>query len=100
MLLGAAYVAAGLFFSSMSENQIVAAVLTFGFSLFVLLIGWLTPFVSAGVARVLSELSIVSHIDGFSKGLIDTNDLVYYVNFSALFLFLCSRVLESNRWRG
>lgn len=100
LLLGSAYVAAGLFFSSLSENQIVAAVLTFGFSLLILLIGWVTPFVSAGTGRVLTEVSIISHLDGFSKGLIDTNDLVYYVNFTALFLFLCSRVLESNRWRG
>jgi ABC-2 type transport system permease protein len=66
----------------------------------VLLIGWLTPFVSAGAARVLTEISIVGHLDDFSKGVIDTNDLVYYANFTALFLFLCSRVLESNRWRG
>lgn len=100
LLLSAAYVAAGLFFSSVSENQIVAAVLTFGFSLLALLLVWITPFVSSGIARVVAEISITSHFDGFSKGLIDTNDVVYYVNFSALFLFLCSRVLESNRWRG
>jgi ABC-2 type transport system permease protein len=100
MLLGFAYVAAGLFFSSISENQIVAAVLTFGFSLLVLLIGWITPFVSPAAARVVFEISILEHLDSFSKGVIDTNDLVYYLNFSALFLFLCSRVLDSNRWRG
>jgi ABC-2 type transport system permease protein len=100
LLLGMAYVAAGVFFSSLSENQIVAGVLSFGFSLLVLLIGWVTPFVSAGVGRVVSQVSILEHFDSFSKGVIDTNDLVYYVNFSVLFLFLCSRVLESNRWRG
>ena len=100
LLLGMAYVSAGLFFSSISENQIVAGVLTFGFSLLVLLIGWIAPFVSAGTARVLGQVSILEHFDGFSKGVIDTNDVVYYINFSALFLFLCSRILDSNRWRG
>ncbi len=100
LLLAMAYVSAGLFFSSISENQIVAGVLTFGFSLLALLIGWIAPFVSTGAARVVSEISILEHFDSFGKGVIDTNDVVYYVNFSALFLFLCSRVLESNRWRG
>jgi ABC-2 type transport system permease protein len=100
LLLAMAYVSAGLFFSSISENQIIAGVLTFGFSLLVLLIGWITPFVSAGTARVVSQISILQHFDSFGKGVIDTNDLVYYANFSALFLFLCCRVLESNRWRG
>ena len=100
LLLGMAYVSAGLFFSSISENQIVAGVLTFGFSLLVLLIGWVTPFVSTRVARVVYEISILEHFDGFAKGIFDTNDLVYYVNFSVLFLFLCSQVLESGRWRG
>jgi len=100
LLLGMAYISVGLFFSSLSENQIVAGVLTFGFSLLLLIIGWLIPFVSAGPARVLSEISILEHFDSFSRGIVDTNDIVYYVNFSVFFLFLCSRVLESNRWRN
>jgi ABC-2 type transport system permease protein len=100
LLLGMAYISVGLFFSSLSENQVVAGVLTFGFSLLVLIIGWLTPFVSTGTARVLSEISILEHFDSFSKGIVDTNDVVYYVNFSVFFLFLCSKVLESNRWRS
>ncbi len=100
LLLGMAYISVGIFFSSLSENQIVAGVLSFGFSLLVLIIGWLIPFVSAGPARVLSEISMLGHFDGFSRGIVNTNDIVYYVNFSVFFLFLCSRVLESNRWRS
>jgi ABC-2 type transport system permease protein len=100
LLLGAAYAAIGLFFSSLSENQVVAGVLTFGFSLLALIIGWIQPFVTAAAGRVVSEISILEHLDRFAKGVIDTNDIVYYVNLSAIFLFLCSRVLESNRWRS
>jgi ABC-2 type transport system permease protein len=100
LLLGMAFVAMGLFFSSLSENQIVAGMLTFGCALFFLIIGWVTPFASANVAAVVTELSILEHFDNFAKGIIDTNDVVYYLNFSIFFLFLCSRVLESNRWRG
>ena len=100
LLLGMAFIAMGLFFSSLSDSQIVAGMLTFGCGLFFLIIGWILPFVSQGAASVVAELSILKHFDNFSKGIIDTNDLVYYVNFTAFFLFLCSRVLESNRWRG
>ena len=100
LLLGMAYISMGIFFSSLSENQIVAGVLSFGFSLVVLIIGWLMPFVSAGQARVLSEISMLEHFDSFSRGIVNTNDIVYYLNFSVFFLFLCSRVLESNRWRN
>jgi len=100
LFLGMAYTAMGLFFSSLSENQVVAGVLTFGVSLLFLIIGWITPFVPAETARVVSEISVLEHFGNFSKGIIDTNDVVYYVNFSVFFLFLCSRVLESNRWRS
>jgi ABC-2 type transport system permease protein len=100
LLLGMAYIAMGLFFSSITENQIVAGILAFGFSLFFLIIGWIGPFVSPGAAKVIAQISILQHFDSFSRGLINTNDVVYYVSFSIFFLFLCSRVLESNRWRG
>jgi ABC-2 type transport system permease protein len=100
LLLGMGFIAMGLFFSSVTENQLIAGILTFGVSLFVLIIGWLTPFVSTGTARVIAQVSILEHFDGLSKGVIDTNDIVYYVSFSVFFLFLCSRVLESNRWRN
>ena len=99
-LLGMAFVAMGLFFSSLSENQLVAGILTFGCAMLFLIIGWIQPFVSANVAAIVAQISILEHFESFSKGVVDSNDVVYYVNFSALFLFLCSRILESNRWRG
>jgi ABC-2 type transport system permease protein len=100
LLLGMAFIAMGLFFSSLSENQIVAGILTFGCALLFLIVGWITPFVSSNIAAVIGQLSILQHFDNFSRGVIDTNDLVYYLNFTVFFLFLCSRVLESNRWRS
>ncbi|UCG51257.1 MAG: ABC transporter permease [Candidatus Latescibacterota bacterium] len=100
LLLGMAFIAMGLFFSSLTENQIVAGILAFGFSLFFLIIGWIGPFVSSGTAKVIVQISILEHFHSFSRGMINTNDVVYYVSFSVFFLFLCSRVLESNRWRS
>ena len=45
------------------------------------------------------ELSILQHFENMSKGVIDSNDVLFYVNFSLFFLFLSARVLDSNRWR-
>lgn len=99
-LLGTAFIAMGLFFSSVGETQIVAGVMTFGCGLLFLVLGWITPFVSSGTAAVLTELSILQHFVRFAQGLIDTNDVIYYLNFTVFFLFLCARVLESHRWKG
>jgi ABC-2 type transport system permease protein len=99
LLFGLAFIAMGLFFSSLGDNQLVAGVATFGCGLLFLLIGWLTPFVPDTVAGVITQLSILEHFAGFAKGVIDTNDVVFYLNFIAFFLFLSARVLDSNRWR-
>ena len=99
-LMGVTFVAMGLFFSALSDSQLVAGAATFGCGLFLLIVGWITPFVSPRAAAILNELSIVHHLDGFSRGAIDTNDLVFYANITVFFLFLCARVLDSSRWRS
>lgn len=99
-LIGAAYTAMGLFFSSLTDNQLVAGVATFGCGLLFLIISWVTPFVSPTGATVINQLSILEHFDSFSMGVLDSNDFIYYLNFTAFFLFLTSRVMDSNRWRS
>lgn len=100
LLLGLAYIAMGLFFSTLTENQLVAGVATFGCGLLFLIIGWITPFVPDGAAAIITQLSLLEHFAAFSKGVLDVNDVVFYVNVAALFLFLSARVLDSNRWRA
>jgi ABC-2 type transport system permease protein len=100
LLLGLAYIAMGLFFSTLSENQLVAGVATFGCGLLFLLIGWVAPFVPDTAAVIVNQLSLLEHFAGFAKGVLDINDVVFYANVVALFLFLSARVLDSNRWRG
>ena len=100
LLMGVAFLSMGTFFSSLGDSQLVAAAATFGCGLLFLIIGWMTPFVSSTAGAVLSELSIVRHLDGFARGAIDTNDLVFYLNLTIFFLFLCARVLDSARWRS
>jgi len=99
-LMGSSFVAMGLFFSSLSESQMVAGVSTFGCGLLFLVVGWIAPFVSPVVASVLEQLSILEHFQGFARGVIDTTDVVYYLNVIVFFLFMSVRVLDSNRWRS
>jgi len=99
-LVGMAFLSFGVFTSVLTENQIVA-----GFSSFaVLLVLWMISFVDEiqpGVlGKVCKEISVYAHFDDFSKGVIDTGHVAYYLLFSILFLFLTLRVLESNKWRG
>ena len=99
ILMASCYVSVGVFASSLTDNQIVAAVLTFGFSLFMWVIGWGAQAAGATTGQVLQFLSIIDHMDRFLKGMVDTSDLVYFLSFILLSLFLCHRVLDSNRWR-
>lgn len=99
-LMGVAFVAMGLFFSALSESQLVAGALTFACALLFLVIGLITPFVGGAAAAVLAQLSMVRHLEGMARGVIDTNDLVFYLNLTVFFLFMCARVLDSARWRS
>ena len=63
-------------------------------------IGWGAEFAGGNLRTVLQYLSIGDHLEGFTRGLIDTKDLVYYVTGVALALFLTLRSLESKRWKG
>lgn len=100
LLLGSAFIAVGLFASSLTENQIVAAMTTFGILLVLWVIGWSADTVGGTAGRVLSHLSLIEHFDSFGKGVFDTRDVVYYVNVTLVALFLSLRSLEARRWKG
>ena len=98
VLLGAAFISLGIFTSSLTENQIVAASMSFGILFFFWLISYSVPFVSPAFGQILSYLSINEHIASLAKGVLDTEDIIYYLCFIVLFLFLTLRSLESKRW--
>lgn len=100
LLLGASFIAMGLLASSLTQNQIVAAVITFGVLLIIWVIGWASTYLGPSAGKILSHISLIEHLNNFSRGLINTKDLVYYLNFSAVCLFLTLRALESHRWKG
>ena len=100
ILLGGAFIALGLFLSSLTENQIVAAVLTFGALLALWMTGWVSRISGSGLSGFLAQLSVIEHFDSFAKGVLDTHDVTYYLVFIIFFLFLTSRSVESSRWRA
>jgi ABC-2 type transport system permease protein len=100
LLTGATFLAVGVLISSLTENQIVAGFGAFGILLAFWIVGWGAEWASGNLRAVLQYVSIPEHIDNFSRGVIDTKDVVYYVSAIALALFLTLRSLESKRWRG
>lgn len=99
LLMVGCYVSAGVFASSLTDNQLVAAVITFGFVFFMWIIGWAAQSVGDDFGQVLEFLSLVTHLQNFVKGVVDTGDLSYFLSFMIFTLFLTYRVLESARWR-
>ncbi len=100
LLLGAACLSLGLFASSLTENQIIAAVVAFALLLLFWLIGWQQELGASGLGGFFGAISMLEHFDNFIRGVIDTKDLVYYFSFIYFFLFLTKRQLESRRWRA
>jgi ABC-2 type transport system permease protein len=99
ILLCGCYLSIGILFSAMTENQIVAGALTFAAGLFFWLISWATQAAGPVLSDFLQYLSLISHFSNFGQGVVDTADVVYYISFIGIGLFLTHRVLDSYRWR-
>lgn len=99
LLLGSSFVAIGLFTSSLTDNQIIAAVSCLVTLLLLYIIAW--PAQSAGevLGPLLRYLSLTEHFNELVKGVIDTRDIVYFLSVIVLALFLTLRSVESLRWR-
>jgi ABC-2 type transport system permease protein len=100
LLLGSSFISVGVFASALTENQIVAAVVSFSALLFFLVVGAAADYVgnySAG--EFLRYLAANGHVDSFLRGVISLRDIIYYITFIGFMMFLTNRVLESRRWR-
>ena len=100
LLQAGALLAIGMFISTLTKNQIIAGATTFGVCLLLWVLEWAGGYETATWAKVLSYISVVTHIGTFSKGLLDTKDAVYYVTLTFLGIFFTARSLESLRWRS
>jgi gliding motility-associated transport system permease protein len=97
-LLGSAYMALGLFISSLTESQVVAALITFVVLLMTWIIGWSAAEAEGAVREFVQYLSSVTHLDSFSRGTVDLKDVVYFLSICALGLFATHRAIEAHRW--
>ncbi len=101
LLMGGAILSLGIFASSLTKNQIVAAALTLGMVLCFWVVGWFAGVLpDTPTSGFLREISLVNHLSRFLKGILGVKDIVFYICFSVFFLSLSLRVLDSNRWRG
>lgn len=98
-LLAAAFVAIGLLTSSLTESQIVAAVLCFVFLILFWVINWFIPG-ETWYGKALQYVSIYQRFDDFTKGILNLNDAFYYVSFAFIGLFITGIVLQSQRWKS
>ena len=100
ILLGAAFISGGLFISTLTENQIIAAIGGFGLSLLLWVIGWAANFSGPGLSEILKYLSIINHFEDFAQGVIDTRHVFYYLLFSSFGIYLSLKSVESVKWRA
>lgn len=100
LIQGACLLAIGGFISTTTKNQIVAGGVTFFVCLLLWLLSWFTAFDSTIPAQIVNYISIVTHFENFSKGVLDSKDVVFYLSMIFFSLFITSRSLESLRWRS
>jgi ABC-2 type transport system permease protein len=99
LFLGATFISVGILASALTENQIVAVMLSFGILLLFWLIDWSASFAGPTAAKILQYMSFIRHLEGFQRGVVDSKDVVFYLSFTSFCLFLTTRVVESRRWR-
>jgi ABC-2 type transport system permease protein len=100
LLQGGCLLAVGTFISTTTKNQIVAGTATFAVCLLLWVLDWVSAYETAAWAKVVGYLSVLTHFEPFSKGVIDTKDVIFYVSLIFFGLFLTARSMESLRWRA
>lgn len=98
LLVGGAFVSIGVFASSLTENQIVAAIISFVILLLVNLMDAIVYYVGGFFGKVLDVFSLLSRYQDMNSGILDLTSVIYYLSFTAVFLFLTTRVIDKRRW--
>ena len=100
LLVGALFLSIGVFASATTSSQLVAAMVTAALLFTLFLLGWFADIFNSETAKqIFGYMDLGSHIDEFSRGIVDTRRLVFYLSASLFFLFLASRALEDKKWR-
>ena len=100
LLMGSVYISVGLLTSAITKNQIISAVIGIVGLVFLLIIGFVHYIVGEGFfSECLKYIGTFDHWEAFTKGLVDTRDVIYYISLTVLLLFITIRVVESRKWR-
>jgi ABC-2 type transport system permease protein len=98
-LIGAAFIAIGMFISSLTENQLAAAVSTVSVIVVMLVLNIANAYIDSYAVRfVIDWFCFLSRFSGFASGVLDFGAIVYYLSITAVFLLLTCRVYEKRRW--
>ncbi len=99
ILLGSAFISVGVFVSSLTENQVVSAVLSFAIMVILYLFSAIASIIPVDfIARIFTSLSFLDRYNGFTYGSFDLSNILFFVSVTAAFLFFTVRVLEKRRW--
>ena len=100
ILIGSAFIACGLFISSLTENQVVSAMVTYGILVLFWFLTWNEEVATHEVVALLLGLSLFDRFFNFTRGVIDTKDVAFFAMFVTFFLFLTWQSLATRTWRG
>ncbi|MBI3784047.1 MAG: ABC transporter permease subunit [Deltaproteobacteria bacterium] len=100
VLLGTAFIACGIFVSCLTENQVVSAMGTYAILIFFWYVTWNEAVAGIDVVHILLKLSLFDRFLNFARGVIDTQDIAFFVLFIFFFLFLSLQSLGARKWRG
>jgi len=98
-LMGSSFLAVGVFTSSFARNQIVSAVFGFGLLLLLWLFSASAQIFSGPIGSVIQYISIYEHFNNFTRGIIDTQDIIFYISFILIALFLAVKVIQNKKWK-
>jgi len=99
ILLGGAYLAIGLFASSLTQNQIVAFVVAIFISMLFMMLDSFLPFIPYSFGSVIEYFSFSYHFRNISRGVLDSRDILFFLSFTAIGLLFAHWSLQSRRWR-
>ena len=100
LLIGALFLAVGLFASALTKSQLLAAIITFALLLGFFSVGLLENlFNNETIKQAMGYMNLLNHLEDFAKGIVDTRRLVFYLSTTVFFLFLTTRALEDKKWR-
>ena len=99
LMLGSVYASVGIFASSVTDNQVIAFIISVFIVLIFFLMDKMLYFMPVSIAGLIQYISVDYHLSNISRGVIDSRNIIYFASLIGFFLFTTVRVLEIRKWR-